>query len=150
MKPDKYEKSEELLRRHPLKPDSDGTFHCPSYSRAGVVYRIDVSGHCSCGAMGRVACCHLLAVFRAIHPILQFRWAADFEWLRAAGELYKAEIEAMPKALQEECRSEYRAALARLSGRINRPVSKYVKSYSQGTHIIERRQEPLRLNGVEV
>jgi hypothetical protein len=148
MKPDKYEKSETLLRRHPLKPDSSGTFHCPSYDKEGVTYRVAPDGHCTCGSV-RI-CCHQLAVFRAIHPILQFRWAADYEWLKAAGELYKAEIEAMPKALQEECRSEYRAALARLSGRINRPVSKYVKSYSQGTHIIERRQEPLRLNGVEV
>jgi hypothetical protein len=148
MKPDKYEAAEFIDKRGGITRDEYGAYYVPS-TDGSRTYIVSESGRCNCPAMKSI-CRHNLAAFRAIHPILQFRWAADYEWLRAAGELYKAEIEAMPKALQEECRSEYRAALARLSGRINRPVSKYVKSYSQGTHIIERRQEPLRLNGVEV
>jgi hypothetical protein len=148
MKHDKFTRALTIRATAKITRNDQGVYAVPSASTA-TVYLVTRDG-CSCPAMG--LCSHQLAsVFYDATIFVQLiRWSTDIEFLQAAVEKYQATMQGYPEKIRAAVRAEYVAALARLRGEVNRPASKYVKRYSQGVHLVERRQEPQRIGGLEI
>jgi hypothetical protein len=148
MKPDKYTRALAIRAKGGITRNDQGVYAVPSASTK-TVHLVTASG-CTCPAMG--LCSHALAsVFYDAAVFVQLlRWSTDIEFLQAAVEKYGETIKQMPERVKAACRQEYVTALARLSGRVNRPASKFVKRTAGDVHIVERRQQPARIGAIEI